>query len=267
MPPTGIRRRTDSPPTVWDKASAEAEIAQGKAIANASLAAGVSLMIWSSLPNVTKMSNGQLTTVEHFDSKAEVEDYIRSLKFRSSVFFLPGWFMQNFWDNLVPKPRMVCRHPFQINSNLISCSPANSIQISEDTVLFPFAWPPDMRIPLIDIGDAGRYLAPALRDPAKYDGVQLVSATAFYSAQDIVDIWSRVSGKNVRLATGDEIDQFITHPLQRDVLRPGLLFLRYGYFGPNGDRDLDWTLAQLDPADKLTTWEDFLVRNGPCDFK
>ncbi|CEJ57074.1 hypothetical protein PMG11_05782 [Penicillium brasilianum] len=124
----------------WDKACAEAEIAQGKTIADASLAAGVSLMIWSSLPDVTKMSKGQLTTVEHFDSKAEVEDYIRSLKFPSSVFFLSGWFMQNFWDNFVPKPRM----------------------ISEDTVLFPFAWPPDMRIPLIDIGDAGKYLAPAL---------------------------------------------------------------------------------------------------------
>lgn len=73
-------------------------------------------MIWSSLPNVTKMSNGQLTTVEHFDSKAEVEDYIRSLNFPSSVFFLPGWFMQNFWDNFVPKPKMVGKHAFQISA-------------------------------------------------------------------------------------------------------------------------------------------------------
>lgn len=156
---------------------------------------------------------------------------------------------------------------FKYQPNIAAHSSANAIQISEDTVLFPFAWPPNMRMPLIDIGDAGKYLAPALRDPAKYNGAQLVSATAFYSAQEIVDIWSRVSGKSVRLATSDEVEQFITHPLQRDVLCPGPLFLGYGYFGPDGDRDLDWTLAQLDPADKLTTWDEFLVRNELREFE
>ena len=102
-----VKRLTDLFSIVWDKASAEAEIFQGKAIADASLAADVSLIIWSSLPNVSKMSHGELTTVHHFDSKAEVEDYIRTLGFPSSVFFMPGWFMQNVRHSFVPKPKMV----------------------------------------------------------------------------------------------------------------------------------------------------------------
>jgi uncharacterized protein YbjT (DUF2867 family) len=92
---------------VWKKASAAVEIAQGKAVADAAIVAGVSLFIWSSLPNVTKMTGGKVTTVHHFDSKAEVEDYIRGLPFHSSVFFMPGWFMQNVWNPLAPKPKIV----------------------------------------------------------------------------------------------------------------------------------------------------------------
>ncbi len=83
-------------------------------------------------------------------------------------------------------------------------------------------------MPLVDISDIGNYLAPVLRDPAKYNGSRLVAATAFYSAQEIVDTWSRVSGKKMRLANGDEVEQFITHPLQREVLRPALCSLSTG---------------------------------------
>lgn len=122
-------------------------------------------------------------------------------------------------------------------------------------------------MPLVDISDIGNYLAPVLRDPAKYNGSRLVAATAFYSAQEIVDTWSRVSGKKMRLANGDEVERFITHPLQREVLRPGPLFTKYGYFGHSGPRDLDWTISQLNPEDHLTTWEEFLVQNGPWVFE
>jgi len=87
---------------VWDTMSAETEIAQGKAIADASVAAGVELLIWSSLPNVTKMSGGTLTTVHHFDSKAKVEEYIRGLPVMS-VFFMAGYYMQNYVAYTPPK--------------------------------------------------------------------------------------------------------------------------------------------------------------------
>jgi hypothetical protein len=88
----------------WDTGSAAIETAQGKAVADASVTAGVTLLIWSSLPNVTEMTKGKITTVHHFDSKAEVERYIRTLPI-VSAFFMAGWYMQNhiFWT----PPKMV----------------------------------------------------------------------------------------------------------------------------------------------------------------
>ena len=69
---------------VWEKASAAIEIAQGKAMADAAVAAGASLLIWSTLPNVTKMTDGTLTGVVQWDSKAYVETYIRGLPITSA---------------------------------------------------------------------------------------------------------------------------------------------------------------------------------------
>ncbi|KID64665.1 NAD(P)-binding domain protein, partial [Metarhizium hybridum] len=225
----------------WATGSAEAEIVQGKAVADAGLAAGTHLYIWSSLPHVTKMTAGEVTNVHHFDSKAEVELYVRDLSFPSCVFFTPGSYMQNVWNTMLPQMKLD----------------------SDGQVIYPFAWPPEMPVPLIDITDTGKYLAPVLRDPAKYHGQRITAATAYYSAQSIVDTWTKVSGKPVRLLKEEEVDGFAQSELQKGFMRPSLLQSKYLYFGLKGPEDLKWTHAQLDRNDPLTTWEEFLVRGGP----
>lgn len=92
-------------------------MAQGKAMADAAVAKDVELLIWSSLPNVTKMTEGKLSGVKHFDSKAEVETYIRGLPIKS-VFYMPAFYMQNmtrlFKPKVVSSPVLVpsqCRLP------------------------------------------------------------------------------------------------------------------------------------------------------------
>ncbi|KAE8396146.1 NmrA family transcriptional regulator [Aspergillus alliaceus] len=217
----------------WEKASAAVEIAQGKAVADAALAAGATLFIWSSLPSFTKITRGKSTQLRHFDSKAEVEEYIRGLPFPSSVFFMPGWFMQNVWSPLAPKAK----------------------KISNERVLFPYAFTPETQVPLIDISDTGKFLAPVLRDPLKYNGCRLTAATAFYTAQEQADTWSAVSGKQVVLTTVSNISK-------DDLLKqPGTLLAEWGYYGPTGQKDLEWTLEQVD--EKLATWREFLEANGP----
>lgn len=71
------------------------EFEQGKNVADAAKNAGVQHLIFSSLINVTKASNGRLRHVAHFDRKADVEDYIRS-KDIPATFIQPGYYMTNF---------------------------------------------------------------------------------------------------------------------------------------------------------------------------
>jgi uncharacterized protein YbjT (DUF2867 family) len=79
----------------WGNADSDAELVHGKNVANAAKETGVQHLIFSSLLNVTKTSGGKLTHVPHFDHKAEVEQYIRSIGV-PSTFVLPGYFMTNY---------------------------------------------------------------------------------------------------------------------------------------------------------------------------
>lgn len=137
--------------------------------------------------------------------------------------------------------------------------------MTDGRVVYPFAWPPAMQMPVVDIADTGKYLAPVLRDPARYHGKRLTCATAFYTAQEMIETWSRVSGRQVRLITEEEIPTVIDDPFHQKMARAMPLLTEYGYYGPTGPKDLEWTLAQMDEGKdgRLTSWEDFLVRHGP----
>ena len=78
-------------------------------MADAAMVPGASLFIWSSLPNVTAMTEGRLNTVEHFDSKAAVEQFVRGLPMKSA-FYMAGWYMSNFQTFYQPK-RVHYSHP------------------------------------------------------------------------------------------------------------------------------------------------------------
>lgn len=71
-------------------------------MADAAVAEDVNMLIWSSLPNVTKMTKGKLSGVKHFDSKAEVETHIRGLPIKS-VFYMPAFYMQMMTSLFKPK--------------------------------------------------------------------------------------------------------------------------------------------------------------------
>lgn len=99
---------------VWEYFSKDVEVAQGRNIADACKDAGVSHLVWSSLAHADKgkissccrgpssvnilflpVSNGELVHMKHFDSKAEVEEYIRELGV-PATFFYAGCYMSNF---------------------------------------------------------------------------------------------------------------------------------------------------------------------------
>lgn len=85
----------------WESANAQIEITQGKNVADISKELGVQHLIFSSLLNATKTSNGRLTHIPHFDGKADIEQYIRDSGV-PSTFYMPGYFMSNLDMALQP---------------------------------------------------------------------------------------------------------------------------------------------------------------------
>ncbi|KAL8791095.1 MAG: hypothetical protein Q9213_000302 [Squamulea squamosa] len=220
----------------WEKCSAEVEVAQGKAIADVAVAAGAELIVWSSLLNVTEMSNGKISGAKHFDSKAEVEAYIRTLPIKSA-FFVPALYMQ------------MMTHLFKPKLN------------DEGELVFSATW--SGLCPLVDITDTGKFIVPILLSPDKYHGKRFIAATAYYSPADMVEIWTKVTGKEIKLGQASMEAWGQSHPPELlSVLETTSKFVDdYQLFGPGGQEDLNWTLAQMD--DPPTTWEKFVEANEP----
>jgi uncharacterized protein YbjT (DUF2867 family) len=83
----------------WENFSADAELAQGKAVADACKAANVQHLIFSSLINTTEASQGRLSNISHFGGKAKIEQYIRDIGV-PATFVLPGYYMSNFFQTI-----------------------------------------------------------------------------------------------------------------------------------------------------------------------
>ncbi|KKY20714.1 putative family transcriptional regulator [Diplodia seriata] len=62
----------------WGAGAPDAELTDGKNVADACKAAGVQHLVFSSLLHVTKETGGRLKHVPRFDHKADVEAYIRA---------------------------------------------------------------------------------------------------------------------------------------------------------------------------------------------
>ncbi len=94
----------------WEPDFKQKDTLQGKNVADVCKELDVKHLIWSTLPNVTKATNGALKNVIHFDSKAEVTDYIIELGI-PATFFVAGVFMQNF-DAMFKKVSNATFSPF-----------------------------------------------------------------------------------------------------------------------------------------------------------
>ena len=145
--------------------------------------AGVQHLIWSALVNVTKLTKGAFPNVDHFDSKAEIEDYIRDLGI-PATFFMPGFFMSNFPGGMFrPLP------------------PHNAWTV-------PLPMPPDTPIPLFDAGDdTGKFVKAILTHRDTLLGKQVLAATDYYTPVQIVDTFKQLYPEAGKVATFMEIDK------------------------------------------------------------
>ena len=222
--------------TIYDEKLKERELAQGKAMADAAVAAGVQYFIFSTLSNGSKISGGKIQKMAHFDVKAEIEEYIRAQPMKSA-FFAPGSFMQNFNHFMAPRPA------------------------GDGTYTIANFVTPETQLPLIDtVDDTGKYVGAILAEPKKYEGKVFSASTRLYSYSEIVKIMSKASGKkvNYKQLPLNVWSSFLPTESKDYMVDMFLWIQDYGYYGPQTEEVVDWTAKQA--RGKLTTLEEYLTR-------
>ncbi|CAG8980028.1 hypothetical protein HYALB_00009236 [Hymenoscyphus albidus] len=224
----------------WEKGLPEAELAQGKAMADAAKEAGVQHFIWSSLLNVTELSNGALPQVSHFDSKAKVEKYIKSIGLPAS-FFLPGFYMSN------------------LPGGMFRQSPDNTWALS-----LPI--PASSPVPLLDTADdTGKFVKAMLLNRENILGKQILGATKYYTLEELVTEFKLAFPEAGKTAKYNELPHDIFKSIvtmmgqsehaAEELLQNMRLMNEFGYYS---GASLDESLGIL--GEKPTTWAEFMKK-------
>ncbi|KAK1143699.1 hypothetical protein N8T08_006099 [Aspergillus melleus] len=122
---------------------------------------------------MTEASGGRLKLVSNFDTKAEVERYIRSKRI-PGTFVLPRYFMTNF-----TAPQMLKK--------------------AEDGI-FTVLCGDNAEFPLIDTeADTSNYVVAAIRNYPKVLGKQILAASDYYGPARIISEFEEVTGKKDRV--------------------------------------------------------------------
>lgn len=171
------------------------------------------------------MSKGVLPGVYHFDGKANVEEYIRSLGIPAS-FFMAGFYMSNI-------PGMSLR------------------QMPDGKWGFALPIPDDSPVPLFDAeNDTGKFVKAMFLNEQKVLGKRVYGATAYYTPAQIVQEFKELFpsvGKDAGYSVlpGDVFKGIMASTgapevIQEEMLQNLRLMPEFGYYG--GD-SLDFSLG------------------------
>ncbi|KAG0049978.1 hypothetical protein BGZ83_005216 [Gryganskiella cystojenkinii] len=222
--------------SIYDEHLKERETRQGRIIIDATVAAGVQQIVFSTFSPASEIS-GYKYAVTAFDSKYELEQYIRSLPIKSS-FFAPGSFMQNLHGWLTPK------------------------LVSDGTFAIKAPYHPTTVLPLIDANaDTGKWVAAAVEDPDRYEGKVFSAATRLYTLNEIVETVSKVTGKTVKFQeiSIEEYKNSLPLAARGPLSAMNEYIVEFGNFGPEMKSLLDWSSKQA--RGQLTTLEEYLINN------
>ncbi len=183
------------------------EVAQGTAAVEAAKAAGVEHYIWSTLPDVTEISDGRYN-VPHFTNKAKVNQEVENAGFAWFTFVEPPFYYQNL------------------------ISPMYEPQPGPDgTPTWSVPMKPDARgIHMGDITELGKVVAGAFEQPHTVGQGQHLSLAGDLMSWD--DIVATLNSQGHNLAYSQTSDD----PWSiRDMFA---YFEDYTYFGPDADKKI-----------------------------
>ena len=215
------------------------EMELGKQLADAAVEAGVQHIVFSSLENVDKITEGK-KFAPHFTDKAKIEEYIRTLPVTSSFIYMALFY-----------------------TNLIEFYPPH---IDGDTLVFPIYLPKDFRAPFVDpLTATGPAVLEIFSNPSQYASKSLPVIGDIISPQEMVDTFTKVTGKKAVYRSAFSRENFLYHfpefssneGLVREILGMVEYAVEDGYFGK--ERDLLWS-RKTNPG--TLNWEQFLRTTG-----
>jgi len=217
----------------WDKSCKGKEKDLGMLLVDAARKTGVQHLIYSTLPNVDRISKGKIH-LPKFTDKALVEEHIRELQnsnsppFKYVSFFGPSFYYQNFLKLFAPK---------------------------KEGEKFVFTLPETSSLTMFDATDTGEVVAAMLSEPEKTNGKLVAVCGIHGSPQEMFEILKRDSEYGDRLKlnlisreeyakSGREHAEEISQMFE--------WFEKFTFFGPEIDRDCAKKLGV-----SLTRFEDW----------
>ncbi|KAH7071393.1 hypothetical protein BKA63DRAFT_419387 [Paraphoma chrysanthemicola] len=218
----------------WEKASLEHEVQQGRNLTDACKAAGVANLIWSTLPYVSKITNGKLHNLHHFDSKAMVEEYIKQVG-QAASFVMPAYFMSNIPGSIRPN------------------STGSGYELS-------WLFHPDTQIPMLDVPrDFGKFVASTLAATPSYQ--HTYAASGWFTPLDVCAAVEACTGKKCAF-NEVPLEQFGG---SKELLDNLLMIREYDYYGPGAKEGVSRShevVGKVGGWDGFGSFEDFLREIG-----
>jgi len=217
----------------WEGAD---EIAQGKIAIQAAKDAGVNHFIWSTLPDVEKISNGKFD-VPHFTGKAKVDALVKEAGFENYTFVQPPFYFQNLTGQM-------------------------GAQTQQDgSIGWTLPIDPKVKgIHMSDINDLGKVVAGAFLHPEKVGhGSYLSLATEFNSFNDILDAFKR-NGKEYSFnqVPVEVFSNFFEGA--GEIAQMLAYFEAYTYMGPDSEAQI--LLAKEISTEEFTSLNEWINQNN-----
>jgi uncharacterized protein YbjT (DUF2867 family) len=222
----------------WEEGVGAGEEEQGKAAVRAAKAAGVEHFIWSTLPNCKAISGGDLA-VEHFTSKAGVDDAVAAAGFESYTFVEPPFYFSNLTGVMAPQPME---------------GGAKGWAVPID--------PAKRCIHAGDVSEFGKLVAAAFEQPGRVGkGGRLAMAAETLSWKDMVE---RLNAQGHELSVvqvpAEAYDGFFPGAAEfREMFQ---WFERYTYFGPDAEEKI--ALANEICTNGFTAFADWAQEHMPA---
>lgn len=198
----------------WDPQQGAREAEIGTAAVKAARVAGVQHFVWSTLPNVEKLSGGKLHAV-HFTGKARVDDAVRAAGFARHTFVEAPFYYTNLTTMMPPQPLPTGRRGWAVPMD----TAARVIHAG-------------------DPGEIGRAVAAAFAvGEALPDGSTLGVCGGIYSWNDFTSTLN-AQGHDLQVlrVPAETYDRF--YPGAREMREMFEYFEAHTYFGPDRERHI-----------------------------